>query len=197
MRVWAACALVLLATSAFGRGSLGATAPQTIPQPEPTHTPQAAISAAQEGQALFVRVGCAGCHGEKAGGGFGPALAGRTAEQIRSQVRNPRGLMPAFSPATLSDDDLEKIIVYIQSLDGGGREGLPGWPSWIPIVAMGAMVVFMFLMMGRGGFGPRCLRPRMRARRRRRRETALEILRKRYARGEITREEFHRMKEEM
>lgn len=179
MRVWAASAVFVLAASAFGRGALTGIAPQATPKPEPTHTPQAVISAAEQGRALFVEVGCAACHGEDAGGGIGPALAGRSPERIRTQIRNPRGFMPAFSPEALSDDDLEKIVVYIESLDRGGQERLPGLSSWIPIIAISAMAIFMFLMMRRGRFGSPRLRPRMHTRRKRRRETALEILRKR------------------
>jgi uncharacterized membrane protein len=75
------------------------------------------------------------------------------------------------------------------------------WSSgfWIlPIIGLACMILFMFLMFGRRGFGPRWQGPgrydsgsRDRyASRRGESETALEILEKRYARGETSKEEF-------
>ncbi len=73
---------------------------------------------AREGYEIYLSVGCATCHGDKGQGGVGPALAGHTPEQVRRQVRNPVGNMPAFSTEQLSDEDLEKVIAFVQSLGG-------------------------------------------------------------------------------
>ncbi len=78
---------------------------------------------------------------------------------------------------------------------------------WIifPIIGIACMFLFMFLMMGRGGFRPpwqgsgrydRGSRDRYDSGGRES-ETALEILEKRYAKGEITKEEFDQMKNDL
>ncbi|MBI4301323.1 MAG: c-type cytochrome [Chloroflexi bacterium] len=72
----------------------------------------------EEGKTLFVRHGCAICHGT--GGGGGPAVAfsleGRTPDAISRIVRQPQNLMPAFSPERLNDIDLLKIIAYLEEI---------------------------------------------------------------------------------
>ncbi len=76
---------------------------------------------AEAGRKVFVTQ-CAGCHlGEgKSGGGIGPNLA--TSEKsldaalVRSNVRNGKGQMVAFTPAEVSDADLENIIIYLKSI---------------------------------------------------------------------------------
>ncbi len=77
--------------------------------------------AAEEGYEIYLQVGCAQCHGERGEGGVGPPLAGHTREAIIRQVRNPVGSMPAFPPDRLSDEDLEKIVAFIEAL-GAGEE---------------------------------------------------------------------------
>jgi len=74
------------------------------------------------GRALFISKGCAACHGaDGRGTAAGPAVVGEEAEEIRQQVREPRGAMPAFGPERLSDEELEAIIRYIESLGKGGE----------------------------------------------------------------------------
>lgn len=68
--------------------------------------------------------GCSSCHGTSAEGGVGPALAGHTPEQVRSQVRDPVGDMPSYSTAEVSDEQLDLIVEFIESLDApaGGHD---------------------------------------------------------------------------
>jgi putative membrane protein len=75
---------------------------------------------------------------------------------------------------------------------------------WIifPIIGIIVMVVFMFLMMSRGGgfwsrFGDRGRGPRDRHTDAADPETPLSIVKKRYASGEISKEEYEEMKAEL
>ena len=84
---------------------------------------QSGPSAAQgsdrpSGQYLYIARGCLGCHGASGEGGVGPTLA-RTPlglEAFRSQVREPRGIMPAFPADVVTEADLESIHAYLTGL---------------------------------------------------------------------------------
>ena len=73
-----------------------------------------------------------------------------------------------------------------------------------PIIGFACMIIFMFLMFGRRGFGSMWQGPGRYDSRSRDRyasrsgesETALEMVEKRYAKGEISKEEFDQMKED-
>lgn len=76
-----------------------------------------------------------------------------------------------------------------------------GWwifPALMPIVMLIALFTVLYLVFGRGGFRrsgwdtPDRYAPGGRDA-----ESALEILKKRYAKGELNREEFERMKKEI
>lgn len=85
--------------------------------------------AVAQGQALFVKMNCAGCHGYGAKGGMGPNLAdsywryGGAPVQIFKSIYEgrPQG-MPAWNPA-LPPDDIWKLVAYVQSLGGSYPEG--------------------------------------------------------------------------
>ena len=70
------------------------------------------------GARLFISKGCLGCHGASGRGGVGPDLAQTQLpfEQFLGQVRNPRGIMPAFSPESITDQELRSIYEYVKGL---------------------------------------------------------------------------------
>jgi len=63
-------------------------------------------------------VECRECHGTRGEGGFGPDLAGRklTRAQFIHAVRKPWGIMPAFSAAQISDQELLDLAAYFDTL---------------------------------------------------------------------------------
>jgi cytochrome c oxidase cbb3-type subunit 3 len=80
--------------------------------------------AVQQGQDLFVKMNCAGCHGYGAKGAMGPNLTdgywryGGVPASIFNSIYQgrPQG-MPAWNPA-LPPRDIWKIVAYIESLGG-------------------------------------------------------------------------------
>jgi putative membrane protein len=78
-----------------------------------------------------------------------------------------------------------------------GDFSLGGWWIIFPIIGIVVMIACMFIMMGRRGF----MGPRRDSRREPREgsvsESPLEILKKRYAKGEISKEEYEEMKRDL
>lgn len=155
----------------------------------------------EAGREVFA-ANCAMCHGRDAGGmmGMHPSLRGAvdrlTREGVDVTVRNGRDTeppMPAFE-GRLSDQQIDQVIAYVESLPSGPRnfgahsdggsmmDGMMDGGMWvIPLVVIVAIatvivVVVVSLRSGRGG-GAREPTPR-------------ELLDRRYARGELTRDEY-------
>ncbi|MDQ3964735.1 MAG: c-type cytochrome [Actinomycetota bacterium] len=151
---------------------------------------------------------CAMCHGQDASGmmGMHPSLRGAverlSLEGVVVTVRNGRDTnppMPAFE-GRLSDQEIEDVIAYLDTLPvgprnfGPGREGMMGG-SMDGMMGGGmlvGMIVFLLLIgavvaaavlavrkfgRGSGGNGSR-------------HDDPLSILKERYARGEVDHEEF-------
>ena len=104
------------------------------------------------------------------------------------------------------DDDLADLAAFLKSpssLEKGEKEMFPGdfslggWWIIFPIIGFVVMLICMFIMMGRRGF----MGPRRDSRREPREssgsESPLEILKKRYAKGEISKEEYEEMKRDL
>ena len=80
-----------------------------------------------------------------------------------------------------------------------GPENFWGGGMWIfPLIMLTVMLVCMFLMFGRRGFGPPWMNRRGRDQgEKQESELALDILKKRYAKGEITKEEYEEIKKDL
>lgn len=78
--------------------------------------PGAMMGDAGRGKALYATQGCAACHGDSGQGGAGPALPGHTEDQVRKQVRVPRGTMPAYAPAQMGDQQIADIAAFIKTM---------------------------------------------------------------------------------
>ena len=61
---------------------------------------------------------CRNCHGANGEGGFGPDLAGRalTVAQFTRAVRQPWGVMPAFTPEQISERQIADLVAFFDSL---------------------------------------------------------------------------------
>jgi quinol---cytochrome-c reductase cytochrome c subunit len=122
-----------------------------IPKPEP------ARDHLTEGMSLFTDH-CAGCHQIVGEGGYVtgarvPTLGQATPTEIAEAVRIGPFLMPRFSRRAISDEDLDKIIAYVQlskhPVDAGGWEighigPVPeGMVAWLvaAVVLVGVCVV--------------------------------------------------------
>jgi mono/diheme cytochrome c family protein len=61
---------------------------------------------------------CRQCHGANGEGGFGPDLAGRalTVDQFERAVRQPWGVMPAFTEEQISRQQIMNLVAFFDSL---------------------------------------------------------------------------------
>jgi mono/diheme cytochrome c family protein len=84
-------------------------------------------TAKSDGQELFEKFACSGCHGPKGEGGVGPALnqSELPADEVGEVVRNGRGAMLPFRSDVMSDAELEAIIQYVQALGRGKVQAGP------------------------------------------------------------------------
>jgi mono/diheme cytochrome c family protein len=86
-------------------------------------------------------VECRECHGVDGEGGFGPDLAGRnlTPAQFIHAVRKPWGIMPEFSEASISDQELIDLIALFDSLPSVDEPG--PWRREVPAGASRGLAV--------------------------------------------------------
>lgn len=97
----------------------GATAPKKL---NPYTGKTEAIT---EGQQLYKKFNCYGCHGMQGGGGMGPNLTDETWQtgdgsdlNVLSQVRDGKGQMPGYK-MMLNDDQAWKVIAFVRTLYKG------------------------------------------------------------------------------
>lgn len=164
----------------------------------------------ETGREVF-EANCTMCHGQDAGGmiGMHPSLRGAverlTLEGVEVTIRNGRDTnppMPAFA-GRLSDEEIEDVVAYLDTLPVGPRnfgpdaDGMMGgdmdgmmdggmwfWFAWSVlffIVLAAVVIASTFVIRGMWGRGGGAGASGSRA---------LDILKERYARGEIDRDEF-------
>lgn len=80
--------------------------------------PEGHVDAGQRYWAAPASPLCRNCHGTQGEGGFGPDLAGRglSFAQFRKAVRQPWGVMPAFTDMQVSDQNLADLAAYFTGL---------------------------------------------------------------------------------
>lgn len=110
------------------RDSVAATPPPTLAlddvHDDDEHETGSDPSTLERGRAVFLEVGCASCHGDDASGTvIAPGLAGHNELQVRRQVRGPIGVMPVFGRDSLSPEDLDALVSYVESLEGTDGHG--------------------------------------------------------------------------
>lgn len=163
---------------------------------------------ADAGRAVF-ESNCAMCHGQDAAGmmGMHPSLRGAverlTVEGVEVTIRNGRDTMPPMPSfeGRLTGKEINDVIAYLDTLPVGARNFGPGadghmmdgmmdggmwsWLAWtaLLLVLMAVIVIGAIFIIrspwNRSGSG-----------RGSRKGAALDILKERFARGEIDRDEF-------
>ena len=97
-------------------------------------TPTQERGASHPGREDFIAVGCAQCHGYEGqgGGAAGPRIAPDplSLRLFMRVVRRPPNVMPAYSPTVLSDETLNRIHDYLESIPE------PPQPSSLPALAL-------------------------------------------------------------
>jgi mono/diheme cytochrome c family protein len=94
-------------------------APEPTSTPTPTPTPTLPLTPSPAvGQQLWQQLPCLACHGAQAQGLSGPRLAGTSLsfDEVLLRVRTGKGPMPAFTEAQVSDQQLENIYAWLESL---------------------------------------------------------------------------------
>lgn len=170
----------------------------------------------EQGRQLFA-THCAACHGPDArGAGTAPDLTGVTdrlgADQVAVTIREGRGGMPAFGNR-LEEAEIGHLVAHLEQVaaeadvDERGRSGMPtrhgpwrdmmgDWPVgvalvWLAVVVLVALVVVGVVWLARSSPTPRSDGTAPAS------SPAREILDQRYARGEISREDYLEMRRDL
>ena len=105
----------------FAASLLFALGGRTVRAAQDTTTSAAPAGNIDKGKQAFTANGCNGCHGDEAEGGMGPQLAStaKSFPEFLAVVRKPKGVMPAFNAATLSDAQVADLYAFVKSLGSG------------------------------------------------------------------------------
>jgi mono/diheme cytochrome c family protein len=76
----------------------------------------AGTQVARSGDAIFARY-CNTCH-PGGGRGVGPSLITKdySVEEMKAMVRHGKAQMPGFGPSTVTDEELDALISYVQGM---------------------------------------------------------------------------------
>lgn len=87
---------------------------------------------AEAGKAFWDSQWCQRCHGANAEGAYGPDLAGRglTFEQVARAIRQPWGVMPAYTTQQVSDQTVADLVAYFKTLPAVAEPG--PWRTKVP-----------------------------------------------------------------
>lgn len=109
-----AAALIVAACTA--PAAPGPTATPTKAPALATSTPSAPTGApsVERGQAVF-EANCNGCH-PNGNQGVGPNIRGKDVAVVKDKVRKGGGGMPPFSTSQISDQQLNDVAAYVNSL---------------------------------------------------------------------------------
>jgi mono/diheme cytochrome c family protein len=90
---------------------------------------QAPAGRADAGKVFWQGQMCAFCHGTAGEGGWGPDLAGRvlSVAQYKRAIREPWGLMPAYTNTQVSDQSIADLQAFLTSLPAVAQPGPPRW----------------------------------------------------------------------
>ncbi len=86
---------------------------------------------AARGRAFWGQQFCQRCHGANAQGAFGPDLAGRGLgfEQALRAIRQPWGIMPAYTEEQVSEQTVADLVAFFNGLPAPAEPGPWGVPS--------------------------------------------------------------------
>lgn len=87
------------------------------------------LSATGEGRRVFLELNCSGCHGDKAGGAWGPNIKGAEQGDIQEAVLQgdaKEGGMPSFAGCATATD-VKNLAAYLSSI---GTKNEPTWLDW-------------------------------------------------------------------
>jgi mono/diheme cytochrome c family protein len=78
------------------------------------------VGNAEAGKAVWAtgNTSCRNCHGAEGEGAFGKTLAGQglTFQKFRDYVRKPTGVMPAYIPSELTDQEIADLVAYFDTI---------------------------------------------------------------------------------
>ena len=107
-----------LTQNTCGQRTGGAATTAAAQPPAPDIDTSGFTGDAARGAELFINNGCIVCHGDQGQGLIGPTIAQTrfTIEQVLSQYRKPRLLMPPFPEALVPDADVADIYAWLHTL---------------------------------------------------------------------------------
>ena len=96
-----------------------------------SHAAPAPVGRAEVGKGFWQAQMCQYCHGVQAEGAWGPDLAGRglSEAQIKHALRQPYGLMPAYTETQVSDQMIADLQAFFSTLPRAEQFGPWRWQS--------------------------------------------------------------------